>query len=146
MAAIGLTWTLLCGQVSAQAAERVPALYLDRQVSSDAKQYLGDPYAYGGTSPAGFDCSGFAQYLYGLAGYVIPRTAEGQFQFFRAISLADAWGGDLVFFHDPSGYVYHTGIYEGGGAMVSALDPQYGVKWTPLGWGGDYITFGTISH
>ena len=36
--------------------------------------------------------------------------------------------GDLVFFHDPGGYTYHTGIYEGGGSMVSALNYAYGVK------------------
>lgn len=145
-AACAITAAALSGQVSAQAAERVPAFYLDRYVSAHVKQFIGDPYVYGGTSPAGFDCSGLAQYVYALAGYQIPRTADEQYRFFRQIRREDAWGGDLVFFHDYSGYVFHTGIYEGGDSMVSALNPLYGVMWTPLGWGEGYVTFGTISH
>lgn len=114
------------------------------------KNYIGYPYVYGGDSPAGFDCSGLAQYVYGRQGIDIPRTAEEQYLFYRAESKSKAWGGDLVFFHDPDGYVYHTGVYEGGNAMVSALNPVMGIRWTPLSWGldgpGTYYTFGTISH
>jgi cell wall-associated NlpC family hydrolase len=119
-----------------------------RTVASAAQRYIGDPYEYGGTGPRAFDCSGLAQYLYKTyAGVTIPRDAEDQFLYFRQETKAHAWGGDLVFFHDADGYVFHTGIYEGGNGMVSALSPEYGVKQTPLSWGeGDYVTFGTISH
>lgn len=124
--------------------------YLDRGTSVAAKSFLGDPYVYGGVTAAGFDCSGFAQHLYAAFGYQIPRTAQEQYDYFHPISQSDAWGGDLVFFHDASGAVYHVGIYEGDGNMVSALDTRYGVKWTSVSWGldgpGSYATYGTLSH
>jgi peptidoglycan DL-endopeptidase CwlO len=114
-----------------------------------AKTFVGDPYVYGGTSPAGFDCSGLAQYVYGHLGKHIQRTAEEQFLQFRRISKARAWGGDLVFFHvssDPYSYVYHVGIYEGGDDMVAATTYGEGVQWQSFAWAGDTVTFGTISH
>lgn len=146
VACLGVTALALAETPPASAVDRAPLLYLDRGTSSYVKEFLGDPYVYGGTSPAGFDCSGLAQHVYAAFGYDIPRTADEQFQFFRPISEDDAWGGDLVFFHDSGGYVYHVGIYEGDGHMVSALDSEYGVKWTPVDWGGTYYTFGTLSH
>ena len=90
-----------------------------------AKRLVGAPYAYGGTSPAGFDCSGLSQFVYRHAshGKRIDRTAEDQFLQFRRISHAAARPGDLVFFHDssdPASLVYHVGVYEGGDDMVAA--------------------------
>ena len=88
------------------------------------------------------------QYVYAHFGYTIPRTAQQQYDHFRKIPESRAWGGDLVFFHSgsPSGPVYHVGIWEGGGHMVSALNPSEGLRWTSVNWGGTYYTFGTISH
>jgi NlpC/P60 family len=145
LAASAALAVVLAGQGSAQAQSRVALFYLDRHTSSYAMELVGAPYAWGGTGPA-FDCSGLAQHVYAMSGYQIPRTAEEQFLFFRQISQKDAWGGDLVFFHDYSGYVYHTGIYEGGNQMVSALNYQYGVMRTPVSLVWGYVTFGTISH
>lgn len=106
------------------------------------------PYAYGGSSPrTGFDCSGLAQYVYRHFGKRIPRTAEDQFMHFRRESKRAAWGGDLVFFHensDPSSYVYHVAVYEGGNHIVSATDPAHGIAWQSI-WTSD-VTFGTITH
>lgn len=131
----------------ASAATSIVRLNASRQVAAGAKHYLGDSYVYGGTGPSAFDCSGLAQYVYKTyAGVNIPRTAEDQYSYFRPESKAKAWGGDLVFWHDAGGYVYHTGIYEGGNGVVSALNPRYGVKQTPIIWPGTYYTFGTISH
>jgi cell wall-associated NlpC family hydrolase len=116
-----------------------------------AKQLVGDPYAYGGTSPAGFDCSGLTQYVYEHTdgGKLINRTAEDQFLQFRPISHGDARPGDLVFFHetsDPDSYVYHVGVYEGGDDMVAATTYGEGVQLQSFTWGGDTVTFGTITH
>jgi cell wall-associated NlpC family hydrolase len=105
-------------------------------------------YSYGGSSPSsGFDCSGLSQYVYGHYGKSIPRTAEGQFEYFRRETRSAAWGGDLVFFHvdsDPDSYVYHVAIYEGHNHIVSATDPAQGIIWQTI-WTPD-VTFGTITH
>jgi cell wall-associated NlpC family hydrolase len=116
-----------------------------------AKRLVGDPYAYGGTSPAGFDCSGLTQWVYRHTGggKKIPRMAEDQFHQFRRISHAAAHPGDLVFFHDTSNlssFVYHVGVYEGGNMMVAATVPGEGVQLQSFTWGGDTISFGTITH
>ena len=121
----------------------------DTKAATYAKRFIGVPYVYGGTSPAGFDCSGLTQYVYRHFGKRINRTAEDQFLQFRRISKARAWGGDLVFFHvssDPSSYVYHVGIYEGGNSMVAATTYGSGVEWQSFTWAGNTVTFGTITH
>jgi len=121
----------------------------DMKAATYAKRFIGVPYVYGGTSPAGFDCSGLTQYVYRHFGKRINRTAEDQFLQFRRISKARAWGGDLVFFHvssDPNSYVYHVGIYEGGHSMVAATTYGSGVEYQSFAWAGNTVTFGTITH
>ena len=124
-------------------------LSFNQEVATIAKKYEGVPYRYGGTSPAGFDCSGLSQYVYRHLGKGIQRTAEAQFLEFRPISKKRAWGGDLVFFHvdsNPKSYVYHVGIYEGGNDMVAATTTGSDVKWQNFSWAGDTVTFGTLTH
>src|ERR1700722_3674680 len=116
-----------------------------------AKRLVGDPYAYGGTSPAGFDCSGLSQwgYRHTGGGKPIPRMAEDQFLRFHRVSHAAARPGDLVFFHDTSylgSYVYHVGVYEGGNMMVAATVPGEGVKYQSFAWAGGTVSFGSITH
>jgi cell wall-associated NlpC family hydrolase len=121
----------------------------NQQVATQVKKYEGVRYRYGGTSPAGFDCSGLTQYVYRHLGKGIQRTAEAQFLEFRPISKKRAWGGDLVFFHvdsNPNSYVYHVGIYEGGNDMVAATSTGSDVKWQNFSWAGDTVTFGTLTH
>ncbi|MHB8186857.1 MAG: C40 family peptidase [Dermatophilaceae bacterium] len=69
-------------------------------------------YVYGGTTLAGFDCSGFTQYVFNRVGISLPRTAEEQRQFATPVSIPQP--GDLVFFGAPA---YHNGIYAGNGMM-----------------------------
>ena len=121
--------------------------------NEDAATYVkrmeGVPYEYGGTTPAGFDCSGLTQYIYRHYGKRIQRTAEDQFLEFRPISKKRAWGGDLVFFHvdsNPNSYVYHVGVYEGGDDMVAATPAGSDVQWQNFSWAGDTVTFGTLTH
>ena len=74
----------------------------NQRVAAYVKSLEGTPYAWGGTSPSGFDCSGLTQYVYRHFGKHIERTAEAQFLQFRRISKARARRGDLVFFHVDS--------------------------------------------
>ena len=89
-------------------------------IISVAKQYLGVPYVWGGTSPSGFDCSGFVQYVLRECGYSISRTATPQYSDGTPISYSNLTTGDLVFFertYDTYG-ISHVGIYIGGGDFI----------------------------
>jgi cell wall-associated NlpC family hydrolase len=77
-----------------------------------AASLAGMYYVYGGDTPAGFDCSGFTQYVFAKLGINLPRTAQDQQQAVTAVSNPQP--GDLVFFGVPA---YHVGIYAGNGMM-----------------------------
>ena len=85
------------------------------EVVNIARTLLGIPYVYGGSSPSGFDCSGFTQYVFGKAGISIPRTASAQQD--AATPVSNPQPGDLVFFGSPA---WHVGIYTGGGMMIDS--------------------------
>jgi cell wall-associated NlpC family hydrolase len=100
-----------------------PNFSLD-QVVAVAKQYVGVPYAYGGASPAGFDCSGFTQYVYAQFGVALPHSSSRQGSGGTAIAASAALPGDLVIL-DGGG---HVGIYLGGNMMIDAGTPRTGVS------------------
>ena len=82
-------------------------------------RYIGTPYRFGGTTPSGFDCSGFIQYVYAQLGVDLPRTASAQYGAGTKVSAAEAKPGDIVSFLG-SGGVYHNGIYAGNGRMLDS--------------------------
>jgi len=79
-----------------------------------AMQYLGVPYVWGGSSPSGFDCSGFVMYVYAQVGVSLPHYTGAQWGMGVPVSYGDLQPGDLVFF-DGLG---HVGIYIGGGEFI----------------------------
>ena len=100
-----------------------------------AKSLFGIPYVYGGSSPSGFDCSGFTSYVYRQAGISIPRTASQQQA--AATRVSNPQPGDLVFFGYPA---YHVGIYVSPGRMIDAqrtgtVIGNHSIWTTPSGYG-----------
>lgn len=108
-------------------------------VISKAKEHIGVPYRMGGTSPSGFDCSGFIYYVFNQIGMTLPRTAAGQYGAGTSVSKSNLEPGDLVFFETYKRGPSHSGIYVGDnqfihasssrGIMISSInDPHY---WAP---------------
>ena len=98
-----------------EAAVAPPARY--GGVVGIAMQYLGVPYVWGGASPSsGFDCSGFAMYVYAQVGVSLPHHAASQYSYGVPVSRDQLAPGDLVFFNGLG----HMGIYIGGGQFIHA--------------------------
>ena len=88
-----------------------------------ALSQLGKAYAWGGTGPSSFDCSGLTMMAYRSAGVALPRVSRQQYGAGRHVRLADLTTGDLVFYAAKAGdptTIYHVGLYLGGGRMVEA--------------------------
>jgi len=89
-------------------------------VAAYAARFAGLAYLWGGTSPAGFDCSGLVHYCYRQAGIVVPRDSPDQARAVAPVPLGEEEPGDLYFFAREDGRVYHVGFVTGGGRMLDA--------------------------
>jgi cell wall-associated NlpC family hydrolase/cell division protein FtsB len=105
-----------------------------------AMSRLGTPYRWGGTTPAGFDCSGLMLWSWAQAGVSLPRTSGAQRAYTQRISAAQLQPGDLVFTGNP---VYHVGMYIGGGQMIHSPHTGDVVKVSAVRSGGS-VSYGRI--
>lgn len=96
-------------------------------ITAYALTFLGVPYVWGGTTPSGFDCSGYVQYVYSHFGINVGRTTYTQQYAGTKISVASAQAGDLYFW-GSYGSAYHVAIALGGGQYVMAPAPGQVVK------------------
>ncbi len=94
-----------------------------------AKQFVGNPYVWGGTSlTKGADCSGFVQSVFKKFGVKLNRTSREQAKNGTQIKISELKAGDLVFYSNGSGTINHVAIYIGGGQVVHASSPKSGIK------------------
>lgn len=102
-----------------------------------AKQFLGVPYVWGGTSPKGFDCSGFTQYVLRRFGVNLPRVSQAQANAGTRTAISDLQPGDLVLFNEGNSQQGpgHVAIYMGGGQIIEAPHTGASVRIRSLGKG-----------
>ncbi len=108
---------------------------INNDIISIAKNQLGVPYQFGGSSPSGFDCSGFLYYVFKENGIILPRTSADQYDTGEKIKKSDLQIGDLVFFETYKPGPSHSGIYVGeqkfihasskNGISISSVDDPY---------------------
>lgn len=98
-----------------------------------AESYAGSRYVSGGSSPSGFDCSGFTQYVYGKCGITLSRTSYTQATQGTAVSKSELQPGDLLLFHYyGSSSIGHVGIYVGNGKFIHAANSNRGVVYDSI--------------
>ena len=109
-------------------------------LTRNAMRFLGVPYVFGGTSSAGFDCSGYVQHVFAMMGHSIPRTADAQYYSGHRIR-GSMEAGDLVFFQTYEAGPSHVGIYLGNDRFVHASS-SHGVTVSSLHdgyWSAHYL-------
>ncbi|WP_163100740.1 C40 family peptidase [Peribacillus alkalitolerans] len=112
-----LMLTILIGFIAPSAE----AAYSPDKIVSEGKKYIGTKYKFGGTTPKGFDCSGFLGYTFKKAtGKTLPRTAAGIYATGKAVSKSKLQKGDLVFFTTYKKGASHAGIYIGNNQFIHA--------------------------
>lgn len=96
-------------------------------IVKDAKSYLGVKYVWGGTTPKGWDCSGFTQYVYGKNGIKLPRTTSQQRNVGKVVSVKDAKPGDLIWIPGHIGIISETKgqMYDAGSTRTNTAKRSY---------------------
>lgn len=128
---------------SGSAVPSVPAVPVTgSDILAEAQKYLGTPYAYGGATPSGFDCSGYVYYVLKQVGLSPYRTPASQFNQGTAVSKEMLQPGDIVFFAGTAASgISHVGIYAGNGQFIHAPNSRSTVSYSDLSsgyWGNHY--------
>ncbi len=142
-----ITGIVLAGTAAPAGAHHVRDHVKERNhVEARARGQIGSGYSYGGSSPGGFDCSGFTRWVFAGHGASLPHSSQAQFDmgtragFKRVYKRQNLKEGDLVFHKTTSARVGHAGIYVGGGKFISATsssgvqvrslyDSYWGPRW-----------------
>ena len=121
-----------------------------QQIIDYAATLLGCPYVYGGSSPSGFDCSGFTQYVYSHFNISLPHSSSSQYKSsVTKISSSQLQPGDLVFFSNTAGgsSIGHVGIYVGNNTFIHAPSPGKSVCYDSMSssyYSSHYVGAGTL--
>jgi cell wall-associated NlpC family hydrolase len=126
---------------------------LNTAALAQAKRHIGQAYVWGAAGPTTFDCSGLVVYSYAhpypstsaTPMTNIPHQSELQFNKARLIPASRALPGDLVFYFDNEGDVYHVGIYISPGKTVAAIDEAEGVNYQTI-WDPSSAVYGSLTH
>lgn len=130
----------------AEAATRKKVRERRDRIERRARTQIGAGYRYGGSSPSGFDCSGFTRWVFSKWGVQLPHGSQSQFDMGRSKAHKRVWKrknlktGDLVFHKTDGSQIGHAGIYVGGGKFISATssagvrvrslyDSYWGPRW-----------------
>ncbi len=105
---------------SAEGPGGVRTAYDGYALAGTALSLRGAPYRNGGIDPAGFDCSGFTQYVFAQYGVSLPREVHDQYQIGKSVRVDDLGPGDLLFFTTTAPGASHVGIAIGGDEFVHA--------------------------
>jgi cell wall-associated NlpC family hydrolase len=107
---------------------RENALHNRDTIVKTAMEYIGVKYKRGGTTPDGFDCSGFVFFVFHKNGIQLPRSAAKQYYTGKYISEQDMKPGDLVFYQTETHGIDHVGIFVGGDQFIHAPSTGKGVR------------------
>jgi murein DD-endopeptidase len=118
---------------AAGSTRAAPPVAAAERAAEQAAKMVGRPYKYGGSSPAGFDCSGLVLYSFRHAGVTLPHNTVRQRAASRLIKVAELQRGDLLFFDQEGKKNSHVGIYLGDGRFVHAPSSGKSVRSDALG-------------
>lgn len=104
-------------------------------VVATGEHYLGVPYLWGGSSPSGFDCSGFVQFIYRDHGVALPRTSRQMAHAGAEVPADISWlrEGDLMLFASDGSRIDHVAIYAGNNQIIHSSSSGKGVRYDDLG-------------